>query len=718
MKPGMKRAVFVMSTAVLLGVSMFAADTRSRAAAPPKAPAQVHYTASQVEAYATASDLAFIRPGLKVIVNSVTIGSDRKPVIDVNLTDSLDQPLDRLGKVTPGAISISFILSWYDPATRQYTAYTTRTQTTPADSPHPGVSAIQANPDSGGTFTDLETGHAKYTFKTVLPAGFDQTKTHTLGIYATRALGAVPGIDPALAKNYYANVEYDFRPDGAAVTNKWDKINLATSCNNCHDPLSAHGGARQDPKLCALCHQPQTTDPDTGNTVDFKVMIHKIHSGSSLPSVKAGTPYQIIGFGQSVNDFSTVNFPPGNEVTNCAYCHEGTNPNAKPSQASVWYTNPTRAACGSCHDDIDWVTGKNHPAGPQADDKSCASCHTPDSGAEFDASIKGAHTIPLKSKQLKGLTATVVSVTNAAPGKSPTFTFAIKNGDGTPVDGTKLGAFAPILAGPTSNYTTVFRESGLSTVAKPGKYDPATGLTSYTFTGVIPATATGTWTASADITRNVALKHANGSADTTVREAAFNPIKYFAVTGTAVAPRRTSVTINQCNSCHDVLGLHGGQRMTTEECVICHNPTNSDVAQRPAAAGVPESISFQRLIHRIHKGEELTQDFTVYGNGGSLHNYNEVRFPGDLRNCSKCHAANAFTLPLQPGIASVTTLRDYFTPHGPATAACLGCHDSKDTAAHAYLNTVTFPGATNPAEACATCHGTGKDWDVAKVHAH
>ncbi len=58
----------------------------------------------------------------------------------------------------------------------------------------------------------------------MLPAGFDQTKTHTLGIYATRALGAVPGIDPALAKNYYANVEFDFRPDGAAVTAKWDKV--------------------------------------------------------------------------------------------------------------------------------------------------------------------------------------------------------------------------------------------------------------------------------------------------------------------------------------------------------------------------------------------------------------------------------------------------------------------------------------------------------------
>jgi len=717
MKTGIKRAALIVMTAALLAAPLLASDTVGRRrVGTPGAPAAPIYSSNQVEAYLTASDLAFIRPGLKVIVNSITIGSNRIPVVDISLTDSLDQPLDRLGKVTPGAISVSFILSWYDPATRQYTAYTTRSVTTPANSPNPGVTAIQAGTDTG-TFTDLETGHAKFTFKTVLPAGFDQTKTHTLGIYATRALGAVPGIDPALAKNYYANVEFDFRPDGVAPTAKWDKVNLATSCNNCHDPLSAHGGARQDPKLCALCHQPQTSDPDTGNTVDFKVMIHKIHSGPNLPSVKAGTPYQIIGFGQAVNDFSNVNFPPGNSVTNCAFCHEGTNPNAKPTQAAVWFTNPSRAACGSCHDDIDWVTGKNHVAGPQLDDKTCASCHTPDSGADFDASIKAAHITPLKSKQLKGLTATVVSVTNAAPGKSPTFTFAIKNGDGTPLDGTKLGAFAPILAGPTGSYTTFFRESGLSTVAKPGKYDPATGLTSYTFNAVIPATATGTWTASADITRNVALKHNNGAADTTVREAAVNPIKYFAITGTVVTPRRTAVTTAQCNSCHDVLGLHGGQRKVTEECVICHNPTNSDIAQRPAAAGQPESINFPRLIHRIHKGEELTQDFTVYGNGGSLHNYNEVRFPGDLRNCAKCHAANAFTLPLATGIGQTTTLRDYFTPQGPATVACLGCHDSKDTAAHAYLNTVTFPGAATSAEACATCHSTGKDWAVEKVHA-
>jgi len=122
-------------------------------------------------------------------------------------------------------------------------------------------------------------------------------------------------------------------------------------------------------------------------------------------------------------------------------------------------------------------------------------------------------------------------------------------------------------------------------------------------------------------------------------------------------------------------------------------------------------------VHRIHKGEALTQDFTVYGFGGTPANFNEVRFPGDLRNCSKCHANNAYQLPLAGGIANVSTPRDYFPSQGPATASCLGCHDSKDAAAHAYLNTTTFPGATISAEACAACHGTGKDWAADKVHA-
>lgn len=676
---------------------------RRRAVGPPSAPV---YKADQIEAYLGADVIAYIRPGLKMKVNSITIPTDRRPVVDVNFTDDFDQPIDRLGKTTPGVIGTSFVLAWWNSAERHYTSYFTRSATGAANSPNPGAKAIQAAADSGGVWTDLETGHGKYRFGGALPENFDQTKTHTLGIYANRNLNDIPST--GVGKTYYANVEHDFRPDGQAVTEKWGKINDTTSCLACHDPrnFGLHGGSRRDVKLCVLCHQPQTVDPDTGNTVDLKVMAHKIHAPGLLSK-----PYVIWGNANSVHDYSGVTFP--QDPRNCANCHEGIDATKKPAQSDAWYTKPGREACGSCHDDINWATGAKHPGGAQLNDNQCATCHQPESEVEFDASIKGAHTIPLKSKQLKGLSAAIVSTTNMAPGKKPTAVFALKNGDGTFVDGTKLATFSPILAGPTSSYSWNRREDARAT----GVYNATTGTTTYTFTNAIPDNATGTWTISADLRRNATLKRGDGKADIAVQESTINPIRYVSLTGGTATPRRLVVTLAQCNQCHDSLSLHGGQRNTTEECVICHSSKETDVARRPANAGQPESISFQRMIHRIHTGEELTQEYSIFGFGGTAISFNEVKFPGDRTNCAKCHTGNSHLLPLPAGIESVTTLRDFFTPHGPATSACLGCHDGPDAAAHAYLNTVLFPGAANPSEACATCHGTGKDWAVEKVHA-
>ena len=42
--------------------------------------------------------------------DSVSIPADRKPVVEVSFVDDFNQPLDRAGQVTPGAISMSFIL--------------------------------------------------------------------------------------------------------------------------------------------------------------------------------------------------------------------------------------------------------------------------------------------------------------------------------------------------------------------------------------------------------------------------------------------------------------------------------------------------------------------------------------------------------------------------------------------------------------------------------
>jgi OmcA/MtrC family decaheme c-type cytochrome len=470
--------------------------------------------------------------------------------------------------------------------------------------------------------------------------------------------------------------------------------------------FGAHGGSRRDIKLCVLCHNPGTTDPETGNSVDMANMIHKIHSAKDLD-----TPFIIWGNSSSIHDFSEVTYPQDNR--NCANCHEGTNPSAAPAQKLVWATQPSRRACGACHDSINWTTGANHPAGPQSSDAARATCHTPDSGMEFDASVKGAHVIPEKSAQLPGVNAAFVSVTNVKAGQKPTVVIKFTNDKGQAIDGTKLATFAPMHAGPTSSYTFYNRESVTSSSANKATYDAATGNTTYTFNNPIPAAATGTWAFSGDFYNRVDVKRADGEADIVgVRDPAINPVTYIALSGTAT-PRRTSVSTALCNECHDRLALHGGQRLNVDECVICHNPTNSDVAVRPAGTGEPESISFQRLIHRIHSGKELTQDFTVYGNSSSLHNYNEVTFPGDRRNCATCHVSDSQQL---PGIGdAVTTKRDYFTPQAPGTAACLGCHDNQDAAAHAFLNTTTFNG--KPAEACNTCHGKTKDWSVDKSHA-
>ncbi|MFI5165386.1 MAG: OmcA/MtrC family decaheme c-type cytochrome [Thermoanaerobaculales bacterium] len=654
------------------------------------------YTTAQTEHYLTAEQIAYIRPGYNITVGSVTIGADLKPVVDVTFADDAGQPLDRAGVLTPGALSMSFILSWWNPATRYYTDYFTRPEVDPVSGRHEDQAITAA-----GTWEDLGIGHAKFHFTSALPAGYDVTKTNTLGIYGSRAINLT---DPlVISKTYYDNVEYDFRPDAQPVTDTWAKVANAT-CNQCHDPLSAHGGSRQDVKLCVLCHSSQTVDAETGNTVDMRVMIHKIHMGSSLPSVGAGHPYQIIGHNNAVVDFSTVVFP--QNIMNCTTCHKADAP-----QGNVWYTYPSRAACGSCHDAIDWVTGNKHPAGPEADDTACAGCHQPVGQLEYDASIQGAHVNPLKSKQLKGLAMQIVSVTNAAAGQKPVVTYKITNADGSPVDPRPLDTLRFTIGGPTTDYASLFSEAAQAKSTFDGH------VATYAFQNPIPANATGTWTMTCDVERAFDLSRADAEPDITGNESPLNPIFYMPITDAQAMPRRTVVDIAKCNGCHDRLGAHGGQRLLTQECVICHNPNADDSSQRPAAAGAPESIQMARMVHRIHTGENLTHEYSVYGHGGRKVPFNDIRFSGDTRDCAKCHADVAtgaqqtYEVPVGDALLPVATPQDYYTPMQPTAAACLGCHDTKPAAAHAALNAAVF------GEACAVCHSSEDEFGVARVHA-
>jgi OmcA/MtrC family decaheme c-type cytochrome len=562
---------------------------------------------------------------------------------------------------------------------KQYTSYFTRPETDPKT----GTKANQATYDSGGTYTALADGEYVYTLKGKVPAGFDRHATHSVGVWAARDLSEFN----LTAVNDYSSTVFSWVPDGTKVTVTRDVIRTQ-SCEKCHtEPFTAHD-QRHGVELCIICHTPQTVDAETGNTVDMAVFIHKIHMGANLPSVIAGKPYQIIGHGQSVNDFSTVNFPA--DARNCTFCHEQ---NTGAAQADA-YLKPTRAACGSCHDNVNFATGEGHLNLPQISDNQCAGCHTPQGELEFDASIKGAHTIPTLSRELKGTVFELTDMKDTVAGKNPTVTFTMKDNAGNPITDISKMRVSIKLGGPASDYSKAALSEDLSKAKGSG------GTYTWTFVNAVPAGAKGTWVMGLEACQTVTIM-AGTTKQQNVKDCALNKQYYISVDGSAVTPRRQVVSTDNCNSCHSFLSLHGGNRNKVEECVICHNSTAVD-GNTPA-----DTIEFAYMIHRIHTGENGTTPYKI----GST-DFSGVRFPGDRRNCASCHVNGSEQLPLQAGLQNVSYPAGLLNPVGPATAACTGCHTDIASASHALSNTTDKLG-----EACAVCHSSTAEFSTSKVHA-
>lgn len=645
------------------------------------------FTPDQKAFYADEKTVNFVRPGLVVKLQSASIGADGVITTRVKVTDPLGVPLDRTGTITPGPVALTFIAAVQPKDKTQYVSYTTRVQTSPITR----VAATQAAGENTGQFTQVADGEYTYRFNTRAPAGFDATATHTIGVYSNRNLTAFD-----LGTNYASDV-FHFVPNGAAAGQVRDVIKTET-CNKCHLEINAHGGSRRGMPMCVLCHTPQTTDPDTGNTVDMMAMTHRIHMGKDLPSVRAGKPYQIIGNQQSLHDYSNVGFP--STVRNCAACHVTTGTQAA-SQANN-YLKPSIEACGSCHDNIDFPNGKGHIV--QADNSSCAQCHRPEGEREWDISVKGAHTVPEYSKNLKGVSIEILEVTNTRPGQQPRVTYRIKNSTGQVIPPTDLNSLSLILAGPTSDYKNYWSEAA--------RTDPQNrdGSATHSFARAIPADAEGSYTIGAEGYQNVSFE-GPGRVPTTVRDPLKNVVTTFSLTGGTPEKRREVVTLAKCNVCHTNVDLHGRNRNQIEHCVTCHNPTVTDAARRPAAEGPPESVNFSTMIHRIHTGVEQGRPYVIFGFGGSRNDFSKIGFPTPASNCNSCHVNNSQNLPLRTNLSAVTDPRGFLDPVGPTGAACLSCHASRDAAAHVDLNTSRI------GESCAVCHGANAEFSVARSHA-
>ncbi|BAV35011.1 cytochrome C [Sulfuricaulis limicola] len=559
------------------------------------------------------------------------------------------------------------------------------------------------------------------------------------------------------------NATYDFVPGSGPVANARDIVTTA-KCNECHNQLSLHG-SRVETRLCVTCHNPGTWSAGTPNkTVDFKVMIHKIHRGHDLPSVVAGGTYAI-----GSHDYSDVHFP--QDIRNCTKCHDG----AASAQGNNWQTQPSIAACGSCHDNIDFSKARSadpngHSGGDVSavtDSESCLGCH---SSGEEAGSIAEKHALPalLKAEGAK-YKLKIVSVTNTAPLALPTIRFSITNAADVPYD---IAATPAITGGSMSLLigwsTTDINNNGrsnsqpisislLSSGALAGTVtNNGDGTYSVTSTTAVPADATGSGRAgfharfSADV---------NGDATKETIQVK-SVVKDFLITGASLVARRTVVDMAKCNLCHERLSLHGGARTDEPQiCVMCHNPNATDVGRRPKTGGIPvaatmldlkkeESIDFKRMIHGIHAADMRTKGLVVYGffSAPATQNpvdFSHVRFPGILKDCASCHTTSSYQLsgvwasPTQSGIlgstidtapsavdaATLTTgLADQTDDLNisPTAAVCSSCHDDTLAQTHMTWGTGTFSATeatinTN-LETCSICHGPGSVADIKTVH--
>jgi predicted CXXCH cytochrome family protein len=181
------------------------------------------------------------------------------------------------------------------------------------------------------------------------------------------------------------------------------------------------------------------------------VMTHKIHAGGALRTAAGpdgviwddpateedesadNVEYAIWGNSNSKHAWGKAEFPA--VIENCTVCHRGAG-----AQVNNWKEVPSRKACGSCHDDVDFAAGVEHIRQP--DDKMCSLCH-PAQGIGLGQSVTSAHAFNVKD--IKKIPEFDVELTVSAPpngkyfvaGDAPVVTVVLRK-DGVPIDHTTV----------------------------------------------------------------------------------------------------------------------------------------------------------------------------------------------------------------------------------------------------------------------------------------
>ncbi len=199
--------------------------------------------------------------------------------------------------------------------------------------------------EDGRKATGSSSGEYAYTFQNAIPS--DAKGTFSVSIQGGNDVQLLPGTaKETRARDRGANKTIFFSVDGSPVESRRQVVSMA-KCRHCHGSFVYHGEARNTIDNCVNCHNPVTISARYGQSIDFRMLMHRIHRGKDLQKE--------FNFGPN-RPYDQVSYP-GN-LANCSTCHvggserlplkEGLQPVVDPSG----YLNPappTSAACLSCH---------------------------------------------------------------------------------------------------------------------------------------------------------------------------------------------------------------------------------------------------------------------------------------------------------------------------------------------------------------------------------
>ncbi|MDT8438596.1 MAG: OmcA/MtrC family decaheme c-type cytochrome [Wenzhouxiangellaceae bacterium] len=553
-----------------------------------------------------------------------------------------------------------------------------------------GVENAQATTTTSGTFEELGDGRYQFTFSQELEAFsgilFEPELTHRFGI-ELRGLTVNNQSIPSGSDNFFDIVPETGATEGIVSRLVVDQEESCASCHGSKGEFNFHGGPRQDVNQCVACHQQGSFDGATGNSIEFGVMLHKIHSASPTYAIDRGN--------RGVFTFEEVTYP--QSVSNCVACHDPAN-EATPQAINI-ANAPSAEMCASCHENLAFdengLTNANRQhLGLAQPNSTCAACHS-ENGLMVSALEEHRN---LAADAAERIQFNILSISNTGEGETPVVTFSVTDptdGD-APYDLTSDPEFTGsansvtvVFSWPNSDYTNVANDEGTDILGRTGgrgasiSVANSSGLQPYvtdngdgTYTldvanapspFVIPTVAGGLGSGTVSMEGHPAGDFSGEVGSFDDRVPTRSVTQAFAITDAQPVPRRMVVDTALCQDCHgvaDALSFHGGNRNdNVQHCVTCHNPNATDIRRRPADPDgmvnavneavidglESQTVDMKYMIHAIHGADIRTNVYYAAGLDAS-----EITYPRTPANCQACHVDGSYDLPLADSVLATT----------------------------------------------------------------